>query len=107
TLPCPTGSCLPQGTKRRFKFPRAHVTWPLSNRRMHTLALRWPALNVVTRLDLIALTGLDPRAQPPWHANLSTLPAVSYRVQPDVVFWALVALAALPGCAGMFLVVRY
>src|SRR5262249_33274278 len=44
-----------------------------------SLKVRWPALLVYSRIDPIEVQAVDPRGEPPWRADLASLPNVRYR----------------------------
>ena len=56
-----------------------------------SIAVDWPSLLVYSRLDPVELAASDPREEPPWRADLRSLPDVSYRARPNFIVFLLLA----------------
>lgn len=92
-LRCLASACLPPGQPLRVTLEPATVTYETlgpqaaSGRRV---TAEWPVLVTHTRLESDAL---DPPAagsgsspfETPWRADMTSMPAVSYRVDPEIV----------------------
>jgi hypothetical protein len=90
-LRCLGSDCVPELARRPFALrPGALVA---EGRRVATL--QWPELEVTSRVAQSALTDGAAIIQVNWRANMTELPAATYRVTPRV------AAAALAGTGGM------
>lgn len=101
-LHCVESECLPGvGSVRRFRFIQASLTSPT----LEPVTIKWPEIAVVSRLDPIdikrrpvitevgqKITADRPGAGiPPWRADTRTIGAVTYSVNPTLLFWLAVA----------------
>jgi hypothetical protein len=100
-LHCVEKDCLPGvGSVRRFRFVQATLTSPAFS----PVIIKWPEIAVVSRLDPVDLkrrpvvtevgqrfTDRPSAAIPPWRADTRPLGAVTYRINPDLLFWLAVA----------------
>jgi hypothetical protein len=107
-LRCTTGPCLPGGATQAFTLTPARVSYVrLPREELEAEAGRlvvhaeWPLLVVSSRFAASRLDTGDPA---PFRADLVSLPAATYRVQPAVVAGGLVAVAALLAALGAALV---
>jgi hypothetical protein len=101
TLRCTSSPCLPTNEASALEFTRARVSYapqgaaPAARK---SIAVDWPILLVYSRF---AAANLDEQtSDAPWRADLTSFPAVSYRVSPSVVLPALLVLAGLLAVAG-------
>jgi hypothetical protein len=96
-LRCLDSACVPSRGPLKFDFNPAKVSY-LSPQGDATERLvvdaHWPALLVHSRLDAADATQRDP-LRAPWHADLTSLPAVTYRIGP----WSLVVVLLAAGIA--------
>jgi hypothetical protein len=80
--------------------------------RRRSLPINWPTLLVNSRLDIadiarqIGPAGNRAITEPPWRADLETLPAVRYRVAPGLARPLLIAAAGVLALLAAFLVWR-
>jgi hypothetical protein len=111
-LRCLTSSCLPPQRPLQVLFTSATVTYDRAGNGPsgQRLTVNWPTLYVHSR---IAPTALAPPAlgggsspfEMPWRADLVSMPAASYRVDPDTAQIGLFAAAA--GFGGLGLALAY
>jgi hypothetical protein len=104
---CLDTSCLEAGNSAFVDFKPARVTYTLTTgpRKEGSTALNvpWPELVVDTR----NVTNPGKRASAtPWRADLLSLPAVTYRIDPVLLVVLLLAVAALLATAGCVLAYR-
>lgn len=88
TLRCLEVACLPGEDGKRVTFPSARVTYSLGRddvRITRTIVVRWPSVLVYPRVDAAELAARDPRGEPPWRADLGSLPQLTYRSAPGLV----------------------
>jgi hypothetical protein len=99
TLLCLELECLPAGKgQTRVRLGPARVTYSLREddvKKARTIVVRWPAALVQSRVDAAELAARDPRGEPPWRADLASLPAVTYRASPTLVAALLFGLGAV------------
>ena len=99
TLLCLELECLPAGEgQTRIRLGPARVTYSLEEddvRIARTMVVRWPPVLVHSRVDAAELAARDPRGEPPWRADLGSLPAVTYRAPPTLVAAVLFGLGAI------------
>jgi hypothetical protein len=99
TLLCLELECVPAGEgQTRVRLGPARVTYALEEDGVstaRTIVVRWPPVLVHSRVDAAELAARDPRGEPPWRADLGSLPAVTYRASPTLVAAVLVGLGAV------------
>ena len=89
TLRCLDLGCLPNDGQTRARVGPARVTYSTMEdddvRIARTIVVRWPAALVHSRVDSAELAARDPRGEPPWRADLGSLPAATYRASPTLI----------------------
>jgi hypothetical protein len=99
TLLCLELECLPAGEEQtRIRLGPARVTYSLEEndaRVASTIVVRWPAVLVHSRVDAAELAARDPRGEPPWRADLASLPDATYRASPRLLAALLFGLGAI------------
>jgi hypothetical protein len=109
-LRCLDRACLLGKSDQRVTFPRARVTYtvhgsaPGAPRVKRSLTVPWPALVVYSRIDPIEVQASDPRAEPPWRADVASFLDVTYRTPPSPTAAAALGLSALLGLGAILLV---
>lgn len=111
TLVCVDVGCSDPGSRLRLTFPPARVYF-----RPRSAHGRGPFRRVLVRWSLLLIDSqLDPQAiaksklpldVPPWHADVSSLPDATYRLDPTLLRALLFALAAVLAAASALLVHR-
>ena len=107
-LRCLTSPCVPPRDTAPLDFDPVIVRYGENGR----LDVPWPRLVVHSRIAdrgaPVTTAGGGQRGGPqfPWTADLLTLPSVSYRISPGILFPLLLALAVLLAVAGGVLVYR-
>ena len=91
TLRCLTLPCLPQRRRSQLDFDAARVVVAAAGGELgaQSIRVRWPTLEIHSRIDVDDYSGPGALASTPWRADVLSLPAVSYRVTP----WGLRGLA--------------
>ena len=101
TLRCTSSPCLPTNEASALEFTRARVSYApagAASAAREFIAVDWPILLVYSRF---AAANLDESTGDAlWRADLTSFPAVSYRVPPGVVLPSLLVLAGLLAVAG-------
>jgi hypothetical protein len=94
-LRCFIGPCVPSGQVAPLEFSQARVTFvvPAEGVERQAMPAPWPVLTVFSRFASASFD--DDFAAPPWRADVLTLPAVTYRVPPNL------ALGVLVGAGGL------
>ena len=104
-LDCLQPSCALPAARLRIKFPPALVFYRLrSGGPVRRVNIRWPPLVVDSRLDAQAVAQSKLLAfGAPWRADVATMPRVSYRADPALLEWGLLAVGVLllAGGAGL------
>ena len=106
-LRCTGSACAPANQSSELDFDVARVSYAAPGAAPGVRAaipVHWPPLLVYSRFaaaNLVGETGLA--GQNPWHADLTSFPAATYRIAPGFLLPALVALAALFAAAGVAL----
>jgi hypothetical protein len=106
-LRCLSSPCVPSRETASLDFDQVAVTFKGGR-----LDVPWPRLVVDSRLPNrgapVSVAGAGQRGAPqfPWTADLLTLPAVSFRIGPGILFPLLLALAAVLAVAGGLLAYR-
>jgi hypothetical protein len=104
-LDCLEPRCARPSARLRIKFPPALVFYrPRSGGAVRRVNIRWPPLVVDSRLDAQAVAQSKLLAfGAPWRADVATMPRVSYRADPALLEWGLLAagLVLLAGGAGL------
>lgn len=99
TLFCLELECVPAGEgQTRVRLGPARVTYALDEDGVstaRTIVVRWPPVLVHSRVDAAELAARDPRGEPPWRADLGSLPAVTYRASPTLLAALLFGLGAI------------
>ena len=99
SLRCLELKCLPGDEgQTRVRLGPARVTYSLDEddvRIKRTIVVRWPPVLVHSRVDAAEVAARDPRGEPPWRADLGSLPAVTYRASPTLVAAILYGLGAV------------
>jgi hypothetical protein len=89
TLRCLDLECLPGDGATRARVGPARVTYSMIEdddvRVARTVVVRWPPALVYSRVDSAELAARDPRGEPPWRADLASLPAATYRASPTLI----------------------
>ena len=89
TLRCLDLGCLPSDGETRARVGPARVTYSRIEdddvRTTRTIVVRWPPTLVYSRVDTAALAARDPRGEPPWRADLGSLPPATYRASPTLI----------------------
>jgi hypothetical protein len=98
-LRCLTSSCVPASGSSQFDFPAAVVTDSAGGR----LRVAWPRLVVNSRKVSSAQIRA---ARTPWQADLLSMPQVSYRIPPGLLFALLLAAGSVAALAGAGLALR-
>lgn len=95
-LRCLTSVCAPVRETDRIELKPATVTYTSTagERQQGSVDVRWPTLVVHTRAGELDSTARDALAAP-WRADFTSLPAVSYRVDPWLAIALLVGLGVL------------
>jgi len=89
-LRCLREGCAPAGDRRTFEFPLTSVAYRFQlSPGPASIIVEWPAFQVTARVDDVAF------AQRAWRAEVSAVPAPSYRLAPGAL-----AAALLVGTAG-------
>jgi hypothetical protein len=110
SLRCLDRFCVPGKSEKRVRFPRAHVTYAVRSARpgapnvTQSVTVPWPSLVVYSRVDPIEVQAADPRAEPPWRADIASLLDVTYRMPPTPTVAAAFGLSALLGLGAFLLV---
>jgi len=109
-LRCLSSPCLPGSQSSALDFDRGRVSFV---RRGETTDKRgskpvvWPALLVYSRFAAATLAGpRESRSSNPFRADITSFPAVSYRVAPGMLIAALLVVAALLVAAAAALAYR-
>jgi hypothetical protein len=111
TLRCLSAGCEPEQARLHLRFTGGRVVYLVDGQR-RSLPINWPTLLVNSRLDIadiarqIGPAGNRAITEPPWRADLTTLPAVRYRVAPGLAVVLLIAVAAVLALLAGFLVWR-
>jgi hypothetical protein len=96
-LRCLTALCAPARETEKVDLKAARVEYEApvgEGTRRLVVDVDWPTLVVHTRVGELDADQRDALSAP-WHADLVSLPAVSYRVAPGLAMGLLIALAAL------------
>ena len=106
-LDCLEQQCALPAARLRIKFPPALVFYrPRSGGPVRRVNIRWPPLVVDSRLDAQAVAQSKLLAfGAPWRADVATMPRVSYRADPALLEWGLLAVGVLLLAGGAGLVV--
>ncbi|HEY1370306.1 MAG TPA: hypothetical protein VGF23_24470 [Gaiellaceae bacterium] len=111
TLRCLSAGCEPEQARLQLRFPEGRVVY-FADGRKRSLPIHWPTLLVNSRVDIADVAqkagpaGNRAITEPPWRADLTTLPAVRYRVAPGLARPLLIAAAAVLALLAAFLVWR-
>lgn len=106
-LVCFDHGCSTAGSRLRVNFPPVRIYFrPRSAHgqgALRRVLVRWPLLLIDSQLDPQAIAKSKlPLDVPPWHADVSSLPDVTYRGSPaGLRFGLFLAAAALLGASGM------
>src|SRR5207248_9658815 len=97
--------CARPAARLRIKFPPALVFYrPREGGPIRRVNIRWPPIVVDSRLDTQAVAQSKLLAfGAPWRADVATMPPVSYRAEPALLEWGLLAvgLVLFAGGAGL------
>jgi hypothetical protein len=107
-LRCLTRECAPARSTEQRTFPAARVSYPGAeggDTARQRVTAPWPTLVIHSRLTSLD-TGQGDLLSAPWRADLRSLPAVTYRVEPGLAIGVLVALATLLFGTGAVLTYR-
>jgi hypothetical protein len=110
-LQCLTGNCLPSDPStthglRVFGLAPLRLSFKQRDGTPGAMLVRWPLINVASRMSGIDMALLTPIDQPPFHATMS-LPPASYAISPALLVALLAAGAALLLAASGVLVYRF
>jgi hypothetical protein len=96
-LRCLRSACRPRDSGARIQLPPAAVTFSLRGPSggRGSLAVRWPAVNVFSRLDPTDPDTLNANREAPWRADVISLPALTYSISPGPAAGLLFAAVAL------------
>jgi len=98
-LRCLREGCAPANARRSFEFPLTNVVYSFrSTPGPATAIVDWPSFEVAGRVDAEALSGRT------WRADVTTLPAVTYRWAPGGLAAALLSVSAALAALGFGLV---
>jgi hypothetical protein len=99
TLRCLELGCLPSDGGIRVRVGPAQVTYSTIGDddvgSTRTVVARWPPALVYSRVDKAELAARDPRGEPPWRADLGSLPTTTYRASPTLIAAVLYGLGAV------------
>jgi hypothetical protein len=101
-LRCLAIACLPRVVLLHLQFAPARVRYHLG-KGSGSLRLSWPPLLVYSRVDLPDLANVNPDREPPWRAELTSLPRVSYDVAPGLAAGLMIGAAGLLVLAALML----
>lgn len=98
-LRCLDPACLPPDSARgggpaTVRMPTAQLRFVRADGRPGTLAVRWPALTVASRLPAAVAAAVNPAKQPPYRATFAP-PPVTYAYSPTLLVWLLATGGAL------------
>ena len=96
-LRCLEAQCRPRNAVQRVVLPSTRVTYSTvgdgSDRR--SMAVDWPDLLVYSRVDQAEVAALNPLDQPPWRAEVRSLPTASYAFPPGLLAGTLLVASAI------------
>jgi len=107
-LRCLAAVCAPARETERVDLEPARVTYTTvadGARTQQSIDVPWPTLVIHTRVGDLDSSARDALAAP-WRADFSSLPAVTYRIDPTLAVFLLVALGVLLLVAAGLLVYR-
>ena len=112
TLRCLSAPCVPRyppsDYAHVFHFPLAHVNYvALDGKTSYGLTTRWPPVEAISQLSPTAVASIGQHLGLPWRSNFTPLAAPTYRIQPDLLYWLSLTLAAVLGCAALLLSGRW
>ncbi|HEX2426291.1 MAG TPA: hypothetical protein VHI53_00065 [Gaiellaceae bacterium] len=95
TMRCLTGPCVPAGATAPLEFSPARVSFAplIGSDGRRSIEVKLPLLVVYSRFSAAGFERAD--AGTPWRADLVSLPAVSYRISPNVAVAVLLLGSAL------------
>ena len=100
-LRCFIGPCVPSGQVAPLEFSQARVTFviPAEGTQRQAMPAPWPVLTVFSRFASASFD--EDFSAPPWRADVLTLPAVTYRVPPNLAIGVLVGAGGLVVLGGL------
>jgi hypothetical protein len=107
-LRCLDDTCRPRNTAKRATFPPASVTYTTrgtDGATSRSVKVAFPPLVFYSRVDQDEVRALNPLSQPPWRAELASLPGVTYRASPTLVAALLFAAGGILVACGLGLLV--
>lgn len=97
-LRCLDPACRPGNAAKRVTFTPARVVYSLGRGGRvvaRSVVVDWPTLLVYSRVDQVEVAAVNPLTQPPWRADLGSLPRVSYSAPPGLLSGLLYAVGGL------------
>ena len=107
TVSCVEDACRPRRIAKRVTFAPATVTYSPrgGDADSSSVKVTWPPVLFYSRVDPDEIRALNPLSQPPWRAELASLPAVSYRASPTLVAVLFYAAGGILLACGLVLLV--
>jgi hypothetical protein len=112
TLRCLSSPCVPRyppsDTVHVFHFPLAHIDYMNRNgTKAYGITSAWPPLEALSQIGPTFATSLAEKKGLPWRYRVAPLAAPTYRMTPSTLYWLSLTLAALLGCAALYLGARW
>ena len=112
TLRCLSAPCVPRfppsDTAHVFHFPLAHIDYLAANgKKSYGITTSWPPVEALSQLSPSAVLTIGRRLGLPWRASYTPLAAPTYRIEPGLLYWLSLALAAVLGGVALLLAGRW
>lgn len=112
TLRCLSAPCVPRyppsDTAHVFRFPLAHIDYLDTHGHVsYGITTSWPPVEALSQLSPASLAVLGQRSGLPWKQRFTPLAAPAYSVQPGLLYWLSLSLAAVLCCGALLLAARW